>query len=165
MLVATMNPCLCGYYGDSTKECSCNSTQIMAYQKRLSGPLLDRIDLILNVSKVSHIHLLTQKALNKKQHPKVFEHIIDEQEVQKVRYNSCNIYNASLTSSGVKKRLTLTPEATRLPTHAAKQLGLTARSYFKLIKVAQTIADLADGGAIESPHIAEALQYRSVPPA
>lgn len=69
MLVATMNPYLCDYNGDPDKECVCISTQIVAYQKKLSGPLLDRIDLILNVSKVSHIQLLTMNTLDKKQHP------------------------------------------------------------------------------------------------
>jgi len=114
MLVATMNPCPCGYYGDSTKECSCSAQQIMAYQKRLSGPLLDRIDLILTVSKVNHNHLLDTKALNKKQHLKVFEHIISAQQVQKSRYSSSNIYNASLSSSAIKKQLVLSPEARKL---------------------------------------------------
>ncbi|MDB5179957.1 MAG: Mg chelatase, subunit ChlI [Candidatus Saccharibacteria bacterium] len=167
MLVATMNPCPCGYYGDSDKECSCSSTQILAYQKRLSGPLLDRIDLILTVSKINHNHLLDIKVLNKNQHPKVFEHIISAQVVQKMRYNSSNIYNASLSSAAIKKQLTLSPEARKLLLTASGQLGLTARSYFKVIKVAQTIADLESGPAesaqdrtIQAAHIAEALQYR-----
>lgn len=167
MLVATMNPCPCGYYGDSDKECSCSSTQILAYQKRLSGPLLDRIDLILNVSKVHHAHLLDIKSLNKNQHVKVLGHIVSAQEVQKTRYNSSNIYNASLSSSAIKKQLQLSPEARKLLLTASRQLGLTARSYFKVIKVAQTIADLEHSTqkpnpdrTIQAAHIAEALQYR-----
>lgn len=167
MLVATMNPCPCGYYGDSDKECNCSSTQILAYQKRLSGPLLDRIDLILHVSKVNHNHLLDIKALNKNQHSKVFEHIISAQVVQKMRYNSSNIYNASLSSSAIKKQLSLSPDARKLLLTASWQLGLTARSYFKVIKVAQTIADLesnpqekTNDRTIQAAHIAEALQYR-----
>lgn len=163
MLVATMNPCPCGYYGDMDKECSCSSTQILAYQKRLSGPLIDRIDLILNVSKVSHEDLLHSKSLQEKQHSKVFEHIMCAQEVQKVRYKSSNAYNASLSSAAIKKQLTLSPEAGKLLLQASKQLELTARSYFKVIKVAQTIADLEQDTAdktILPHHIAEALQYR-----
>ena len=167
MLVATMNPCPCGYYGDVDKECSCSSTQILAYQKRLSGPLLDRIDLILSVSKVKHNQLLQIKTLNKKQQPKVFEHIMSAQEVQKVRYNSSNIYNASLSSAAIKKQLVLSPAARKLLLSASRQLELTARSYFKVIKVAQTIADLESSSpettnsrTIQAAHIAEALQYR-----
>lgn len=164
MLVATMNPCPCGYYGDPDKECHCSSTQIMAYQKRLSGPLLDRIDLILSVSKVNHNQLLEVKALNKKQHRKVFEHIMNAQKVQKSRYNSSNIYNASLPSSAIKTQLILSPEAGKFLLSASERLGLTARSYFKVIKVAQTISDLETGThdrTIQVAHIAEALQYRT----
>jgi len=161
MLVATMNPCPCGYYGDSDKECTCSSTQILAYQKRLSGPLLDRIDLILSVSKVSHNELLSIKSLKEKQHPKVFEHISDAQVCQKVRYKSSNIYNASLSSKAIKQQLVLTADARKLLLSASTRLNLTARSYFKVIKVAQTIADLAGGGTITAAHIAEALQYRT----
>jgi len=168
MLVATMNPCPCGYYGDDTKECSCSSTQIMAYQKRLSGPLLDRIDLVITVSKVSHSELLTLKTLQHKQHAKVFEHIMSAQTEQLKRYNSSNIYNASLTSKNIKKHLSLTQDARDLLLTASTRLGLTARSYFKVIKVAQTIADLApnhtresqDPSMIQAEHIAEALQFR-----
>jgi len=164
MLVATMNPCPCGYYGDPDKECSCSATQILAYQKRLSGPLLDRIDLVIHVSKVNHEHLLDVKVLNKNQHPKVFEHIISAQSVQKVRYNSSNIYNASLSSATIKSMLVLSPAARKLLLSASKQLQLSARSYFKVIKVAQTIADLDSttfDKTIQSIHIAEALQYRA----
>jgi magnesium chelatase family protein len=142
----------------------------LAYQKRLSGPLLDRIDLILNVSKVNHNHLLDTKVLNKNQHSKVFEHIISAQVIQKMRYNSSNIYNASLSSAAIKKQLSLSPDARKLLFTASGQLGLTARSYFKVIKVAQTIADLESGSqgkakdrTIQAAHIAEALQYRVSP--
>jgi len=164
MLVATMNPCPCGYYGDQDKECVCSSTQILAYQKRLSGPLLDRIDVILNVSKVSQENLLSINTLNKKQHLKVFEHILNAQEVQKMRYNSSNIYNASLSSAAIKKQLRLSPDARKVLLKASEKLGLTARSYFKIIKLAQTIADLdfeTQDKVIQTAHIAEALQYRT----
>jgi len=164
MLIATMNPCLCGYYGDTDKECVCSVTQIQAYQKRLSGPLLDRIDLVLNVTKVDHNRLLDTKTLNKKQQSKVFEHIISAQAIQQGRYNSSKIYNASLTSSDVKTHARLTRDAKELLLTASKRLDLTARSYFKVIKVAQTIADLAASPIIEPTHIAEALQYRAPPP-
>jgi len=164
MLIATMNPCPCGYYGDTDKECVCSVTQIQAYQKRLSGPLLDRIDLVLNVTKVDHNRLLDTETLNKKQQSKVFEYIISAQAIQQGRYNSSKIYNASLTSSDVKTHARLTRDAKELLLTASKRLDLTARSYFKVIKVAQTIADLAASPIIEPTHIAEALQYRAPPP-
>lgn len=164
MLVATMNPCPCGYYGDPDKECSCSSMQILAYQKRLSGPLLDRIDLVLTVSKVPHVDLLHQKSLRESQQFKVYTVIRNAQEVQKGRYNSSNIYNGSLSSTLVKKLLTISPEARTFLLKASEQLSLSARSYFKVIKVAQTIADLDPDvvdKTIQSRHIAEALQYRA----
>ena len=174
MLVATMNPCPCGYYGDPDRECSCSSTQIMVYQKRLSGPLLDRIDLILTISKVDYTHLMTISPLNKKQHPTATEHIMSARNCQKMRYNSSSIYNGSLSSADIKKQLHLSPEARKLLLSASQRLTLTTRSYFKIIKVAQTIADLDSSWeagtqsqnakacfrTIQAAHIAEALQYR-----
>lgn len=171
MLVATMNPCPCGYYGDNEKQCSCSSPQIMAYQKRLSGPLLDRIDLIVHVSKLHHDELLYSKALKEKQQSKVFEHILGALAYQKTEQNSSVKYNSSLASKQIKTDLTVTPDAAALLSTAAKQLSLSARTYFKMIKVAQTIADLemaakhapkpAKRFPIETRHIAEALQYRT----
>jgi len=172
MLVATMNPCPCGYFGDADKECTCSQVQIMAYQKRLSGPLLDRIDLIITVKKAAHENLLTAKTLQEKQQAKVFEHIISAQVEQMNRYKSSNIYNASLSSKDIKTHLILAPAAQQLLLSASQKLNLTARSYFKVIKVAQTIADLAASDTptalpghairriIQAEHIAEALQFR-----
>jgi len=164
MLVATMNPCQCGYYGDPTHECMCSASQIMTYQKRISGPLLDRIDLILNISKVKPETLFYTKTLHQKQHFEVLNSIMEVHNVQHKRYNSSIIYNASLSSNEVTKRLTLSPEAQSLLITAADRLGLTTRSYFKLIKVAQTIADLAAEPIIQADHIAEALQLRGTLP-
>ncbi len=165
MLIATMNPCPCGYYGNEGKECSCSSTQIMAYHKRLSGPLLDRIDLIVNVSKVSHKIFLDMKPLQEKQQPILFEHIMSAQAEQLRHYNNCKIYNASLSYKDIKEHVKLSPGAHQLLLTASQALDLTARSYFKVIKVAQTIADLAGGGTVQAHHIAEALQFRGTPDA
>lgn len=160
MLIATMNPCPCGHLGDSTKECSCSATQIQAYQKRISGPLLDRIDLVVSVSRVPNDMLLTRKTMKNTQHLSVLDSINNARNAQASRYKSSLIYNGSLTSSQVHTMLRLQPDAKNLLTTAGERLGLSARSYFKVIKVAQTISDMANHPTIEREHIAEALQYR-----
>ena len=160
MLVATMNPCPCGHLGDTAKECSCTTAQILGYQKRLSGPLLDRIDLTIGVSRVPNDILLENKVQNNTQHLTSLKLIDIAREVQEKRYKSSTIRNGSLTSSQVHKLLKLQPEAKQLLNAAGERLGLSARSYFKVIKVAQTVADLEATETIAKQHIAEALQYR-----
>lgn len=162
MLVATMNPCPCGYYGDSQRECTCASTQILTYQKKLSGPLLDRIDMVIPVSRVPTQSLLEKKSLHENQHDKVLDSINIAIHRQKERYKSSSIYNATLNSSQLKQHISLSPEAQSLLDAAVDRLKLTARGYFKVIKVAQTIADLEDAEGLTTKHIAEALQYRAL---
>lgn len=159
MLVSTMNPCPCGYYGDPSRECSCSSIQILAYQKKLSGPLLDRIDLIINVSRVPNDTLLGTKQKNNTQHLKALEDIKTAQQIQINRYGRTDKYNSSLASSEVRS-LPVDSAAKELLSAATDRLALSARSYFKLIKVAQTIADLSNEKTISLNHMSEALQYR-----
>lgn len=160
MLVATMNPCPCGYYGDAERECSCSTTQILSYQKRLSGPLLDRIDMIVPVSKVPNESLLDAKSSSEKQHSSAHRSIIDAVDMQRNRYNSSTVYNSSLQSSEITKTITLSPDVRDLLKVAADKLKLSARGYFKVIKVARTIADLEGSREITKAHLSEALQYR-----
>ena len=160
MLVGTMNPCPCGYYGDPTKECTCPTTQVISYQKKISGPLLDRIDIFITVAKVASADLLQNKSLQSTQHKNAIALIEKAQYAQINRYKSSTKNNSNLSSSQVKRLVPLSPGVKNFLDSAADRLGLSARSYFKVIKVARTIADLEGADSIEVPHLAEALQYR-----
>lgn len=164
MLVATMNPCPCGHLGDQTKECTCTSMQILGYQKRLSGPLLDRIDVTINMSRVPNDILLEAKTKHKQQHLSAIEIITRARIAQINRYKSSAVYNGSLSSNQVHKLLNIEPDAKKILNAAGEKLGLSARSYFKIIKVAQTIADIEGQSSIQKAHIAEAFQYRQQTP-
>lgn len=160
MLVATMNPCPCGYLGDPTHECKCTETQIQNYQKKLSGPLFDRIDMNVVVEKVENKDLRGGSSDSNREHNVVKNTITEAIARQKVRYGKNGVYNSALSSFEVSQKLKLEPAAEKLLAQASEQLNLSARSYFKTIKVARTIADLDASDLILAKHLAEALTFR-----
>ena len=160
MLIATMNPCPCGYFGDPKHECKCTELQIQNYRKKLSGPLFDRIDLNVEVERVKNTELTQNLPNNSSEHDVVKNTITEAIRRQKARYGQNGIYNSSLSSYEVATKLKLDPDADRLLKNASERLVLSARSYFKTIKVAQTIADLEGSDVILKKHIAEALIFR-----
>ena len=160
MLVATMNPCPCGYLGDPTKECRCTEAQIQNYQKKLSGPLFDRIDMNVTAEKVDNTDLLKDLPESNREHTVVKNNITEAIARQKARYGQDGKYNSSLSSFEVSQKLKMEPAAEKLLFEASERLNLSARSYFKTIKVAQTIADLDGADVINVSHLAEALTFR-----
>lgn len=156
MLVATQNPCPCGFANDPTNECTCTPYQVATYQKRISGPLLDRIDLLVPVSRIEH-----NKLLRDEQRPQNYKDlIIKARAIQADRYQDRSRTNATLTNKEVRIKAKLDLSAQNLLNQAATKLNLSARSYFKVIKVARTIADLEVCESITTKHVSEALQYR-----
>ncbi len=159
MLVATQNPCPCGYFGDDLKECQCSTSQILQYQKKISGPLLDRIDMIIHVGRVPHEELLKKSQTNEADLAR--QKVKIARKIQQERYKDSTLSNATLTSKSIKQQIEISDDVKILLSQASKRIGLTTRSYFKVIKVARTIADLEQAPSITTAHISEALQYRS----
>jgi len=163
MLVAAANPCPCGYLGDEKKECKCNIHQIMNYQKKLSGPILDRIDIHLNVPSVDVNKLMVNSDNNNAEKSiTIRKRVIKAREIQKNRFKDVKgIYcNSDMKNKHLKEYAKLEDSANLLLKQAINKFSLSARTYFRLIKVARTIADLDNSENTKDVHIAEALQYR-----
>lgn len=160
MLIATMNPCPCGYLGDPTHECQCTETQIQNYRKKLSGPLMDRIDMYVSVNKVENSDLMRQNTTKTEEHIAVKNTITGAIARQTARFERDGMYNSSLTSFQTSELIELEPAAKALLKKASEGLNLSARAYFKTIKVARTIADLDNSDMVKAEHVAEALTYR-----
>ena len=160
MLIATMNPCPCGFYGDETKECTCSPAQISNYQRKLSGPLIDRIDMVVNVNRIKNENLLKTTPSKKNEHANAKKQIEKSLKLQHKRYGCSNLYNSMAKTNVVKNSFKISKEAEDLLNLATSKLDLSVRSYLKILKVSRTIADLEESEEIKANHISEAIQYR-----
>jgi magnesium chelatase family protein len=158
ILVATANPCPCGFYG-TKKECVCLPHEILKYNRKLSGPIIDRIDLFVDVDQVEHTKLL-QTTDNEETSRIISTRVSTARQLQKQRYKSASRANSSLTNQEIKKLINLSQDAKELMNNAAERLDISPRSYMRTLKVARTIADLSGSNNVEQNHVSEALQYR-----
>jgi magnesium chelatase family protein len=162
MLAAAMNPCPCGYHGDNSHECTCSPNQIQKYMSRLSGPLMDRIDIHIEVPAVNFKELSSDASGEESKN--IRERVNRAREMQIDRFKDFKaIYcNAHMESQMIREICTIDEKAMALLKMAITQQGLSARAYDRILKVARTIADLDASGRIDTPHIAEAIGYRSL---
>ena len=175
-LVAAMNPCKCGYYGDEEKKCTCSAHEVYQYQRKLSGPLMDRIDLQINVPRIA-VNELRKKVTDKngaEETAKMKKQVIQAREVQLARFSNFppkvdppsekkkkKIFtNSELSSKEIEKFAELDPVAEKFVETATKNQFLSPRSYYRVLKVARTIADLAGAEKVTEGHLAEAFSYR-----
>lgn len=163
MLVAAANPCPCGYLGDPKHECRCMPGQIIRYQKRISGPILDRIDIHLEVPAVEVEKLTSERInqLNSENSKEVRKRVQKARDLQTKRFKKTNISsNSEMNTRQVKEFCPLSSECMNILRLAVSQMQLSARAYYRIIKIARTIADLEQSIEINPSHVAEALQYR-----
>ena len=163
-LIAAMNPCPCGFYGDSQKACTCAPAVVTKYQKRISGPLLDRIDIHIEVPRVDYEKLSSDRVGETSE--SIRQRVQAARNIQHARFTNPNspstdvLCNADMRVGEVRQFCQLQAEGQSLMRAAMSQLNLSARAYHRILKLSRTIADLAGSEEIRSPHLAEALQYR-----
>jgi magnesium chelatase family protein len=161
-LIAAMNPCPCGYYGDSQKPCTCAPAMVTKYQKRISGPLLDRIDIHIEVPRVDYEKLSIDRISESS--ASIRARVQTARNIQNKRFSNGEstgiVCNADMRVGDVRQFCRLQDEGQSLMRAAMSQLNLSARAYHRILKLARTIADLAGSAEIQSAHLAEALQYR-----
>ncbi|NPA31933.1 MAG: YifB family Mg chelatase-like AAA ATPase [Chloroflexi bacterium] len=160
MLVAAMNPCPCGYYGDPVRACTCSAGAIARYRRRISGPLLDRIDLHLEVPRVEYDKLADRR--RGEPSAQVQRRVEAARQRQRERLRGTGLHsNADMGPGELRRFVTLDAAGEALMRNAMQQMGLSARAYHRVLKVARTIADLEGAAQVQVHHLAEALQYRS----
>jgi magnesium chelatase family protein len=161
MLVAAMNPCPCGFLNHPEKACGCHPTAVQRYLQRVSGPLLDRIDMHIEVSPVKYTELNQSAAAESSQEIRL--RILAARKIQQQRYQDTGPHaNAHMSRRQVEECCQLSPESQKVLQSAMKKLGLSARAYERILKVARTIADLEASPNISTAHLSEAIQYRNL---
>ena len=161
MLIAAMNPCSCGYFSDPRHECNCTTQQIAKYRSRISGPLMDRIDIHLEVPAVPYKDLMGGKPAESS--ASIRHRVSDARQIQSERFAQKPIYcNAQMSSRHIKKYCELDNVSASLLEKAVEKLGLSARAYNRILKISRTIADLEHQQNIQAHHVSEAIQYRSL---
>ncbi len=162
ILLAAMNPCPCGYLGDNEKHCTCSEFQIKQYRAKLSGPLLDRIDIVIDVPRLKIDELMKKNDNDGETSEQIRERVIKARNIQLERYKDIGIYtNSNLTPKLIKKYCKLDSAGTDILKNAVNRFNLSARAYDRILKLARTIADLEESENILVSHIAQAVQYRS----
>jgi magnesium chelatase family protein len=161
MLVAAMNPCPCGYFGDLKRECRCGPLQVQRYRQRISGPLLDRIDLHIEVPAVEYRDIASTKV--EEGSAAIRERVGRAREQQRARFRSDKKVNcnARMGTRQIRQHCKLSDESQELIRVAMTQLNLSARAYDRILKVSRTVADLQSSAEITSEHVSEAIQYRT----
>jgi len=159
MLVAAQNPCPCGYYGDATHPCTCSNAMVTRYQKRISGPLMDRIDIHVEVPRVDYEKLTAER--RGEPSADIGSRVEAARARQTERFSGSSLYcNADMGTSEVREYCALDRTSKQLMKSAMSQLSLSARAFHRVLKIARTIADLSGENEIQPAHLAEALQYR-----
>jgi magnesium chelatase family protein len=161
MLVAAMNPCPCGYYADPQHACTCSAPQIQRYRSKISGPLMDRVDIHVEVPAVAYRELTAGSAEETSQ--RIRERVTQARAIQMARFRRSRIYcNAQMNSRQIRTFCPIDGASQHLLESAIHTLAFSARAYHRILKIARTLADLDGGGPIGEHHIGEAIQYRSM---
>ena len=161
LLVAALNPCPCGFYGDKKRTCICSQQQVNKYIEKLSGPLLDRIDIHINIQSIEY-DTIKAKPLQVESSAQMFARVQTAVAMQQERSGERVVWNAHMNTDALEQHCKLTENAEVILKKAFEKLNLSMRGYHKILKIARTIADLESCAIIDVPHIQEAIMYRSL---
>jgi len=162
MLAAAMNPCPCGYFGDPTRECHCTPPMIQRYVSKISGPLLDRIDIHIEVPAVKYKELRAPASSEDSATVRARVIAAGVRQLERFKGEKKTYCNAQMAPKMIRKHCAISPEGEKLLEHAVTKLGLSARAHDRILKVSRTIADLDGAANIEAKHLSEAIQYRTL---